>query len=72
MQVARRAIVALPLAVGLIGSVVLAVALMRNADTVPACEAATPAAADFEVAPFAFDPEKARTYLRAGDGGRRL
>ena len=66
MQVARRAIVALPLAVGLIGSVVLALALMRNADTVPACEAATPAAADFEVAPFAFDPEKrARTFVRA-------
>lgn len=66
MRSARRANVVLPLAIGLVGSALLALALIRNADTVPACEAATPAASDFAVAPFAFDPEeRARTFVRA-------
>ena len=66
MRSARRANIVLPLAIGLVGSALLAIALIRNADTVPACEAATPAPADFEAAPFAFDPEeRARTFVRA-------
>lgn len=36
----------------------IALTLLINAATVPACEAATPALPDFEAAPFAFDPEK--------------
>ena len=35
----------------------VALTLVINAVTVPACEAATPAPPDFEAAPFAFDPE---------------
>lgn len=35
----------------------VALTLVINAVTVPACEAATPAPPDFEVAPFSFDPE---------------
>lgn len=35
----------------------IALTLVINAATVPACEAATPAPPDFEAAPFAFDPE---------------
>ena len=37
--------------------------LLINAVTLPPCEAATPAPPDFEVAPFAFDPEKRALVL---------
>ncbi len=36
----------------------IALTLLINAVTVPACEAATPEPPDFEAAPFAFDPEE--------------
>ncbi len=42
---------------GLALTVLIALVLLGRADTTPACEAVTPAAPDFEVAPFAFDPE---------------
>ena len=48
------------LAFGLFSSglaALIALTLLINAATVPACEAATPAPPDFEAAPFAFDPE---------------
>ena len=43
---------------GLALTVLIALVLLGRADTTPACEAVTPAAADFEAAPFAFDPEE--------------
>ena len=59
-RVTWRTPAGLLLAVGLFGSglaALIVLALGINAITVPACEAATPAPPDFEVAPFAFDPE---------------
>ena len=52
--------VGVALAFGLFSSglaALVALTLVINAVTVPACEAATPALPDFEVAPFSFDPE---------------
>ncbi|MDE0047750.1 MAG: alpha/beta fold hydrolase, partial [bacterium] len=52
--------VGVALAFGLFSSglaALVALTLVVNAVTVPACEEATPAPPDFEVAPFAFDPE---------------
>ncbi len=43
--------------VGLALTALIALVLLGRADTTPACEAVTPAPPDFEVAPFAFDPE---------------
>lgn len=57
------------LAFGLFSSgltVLIALGLPIGAAPVPACEAVTPAAPDFEVAPFAFDPEaRALTFAQA-------
>ena len=51
---------------GLALTVPIALVLLGRADTTPACEAVTPAAADFEAAPFAFDPEaQARMFVQA-------
>lgn len=52
----------------LVAAVVIAVLLATGVVSpgVPACEAATPAAANFEAAPFAFDPEaKAYSFAEA-------
>ena len=54
---------------GLFGSllaVLVGLVLLVDAVTVPACEASTPAAPDFEAAPFAFDPEsRAKAFVQA-------
>ncbi len=56
----------MPLAVGLVGSGLLALVVVGNADAGPACEVATAAAPDFESAPFAFDPEaRAQAFVQA-------
>ena len=56
----------MPLAVGLLGSGLLALVLVGYADAGPACEVATAAAPDFEAAPFAFDPEaRAQAFVQA-------
>ena len=66
MRLARGLKIALPLAVGLVGSGLLALVLVGNADAVPACEVATAAAPDFESAPFVFDPEeRAQAFVQA-------
>ena len=54
-------------------AVLIALTLLVNAVTVPACQAATPALPDFEAAPFAFEPEaQARTFVQAmADGSFR-
>ena len=66
LRLARGLKIALPLAVGLVGSGLLALILVGNADAVPACEVATAAAPDFESAPFAFDPEeRAQAFVQA-------
>ncbi|MCY3747750.1 MAG: alpha/beta hydrolase [Chloroflexi bacterium] len=61
--------VGVALAFGLFSSglaALVALTLVINAGTVPACEAATPAPPDFEAAPFAFDPEeRALTFGQA-------
>lgn len=49
--------VVLTLVLGLSGSGLLALTLLWNIRTVPACEAAMPSPPDFEAAPFAFNPE---------------
>ena len=61
LRVAWWTHVSVALAFGLISSgltALIALTLVINAVTVPACEAATPAPPDFEVAPFSFDPEE--------------
>lgn len=64
-----RAHVGLAFALGLFSSGLAALIALGHAigaAMVPACEAATPAAPDFEVAPFAFDPEeRALTFAQA-------
>ena len=51
---------------GLALTVLIALVLLGRADTIPACEAVTAAAPDFEVSPFAFDPEKrAHMFVQA-------
>ena len=61
--------VGLRLVFGLFGSglaVLIALTLLVNAVTIPACEAATPTPPDHTAAPFAFDPEaRARTFAQA-------
>ena len=61
LRVAWWTHVSVALAFGLFSSgltALIALTLVINAVTVPACEAATPAPPDFEVAPFSFDPEE--------------
>lgn len=66
LRLARGLKIAVPLAVGLFGSGLLALVLVGNADGGPACEVATAAAPDFETAPFAFDPEaRAQAFVQA-------
>ena len=67
-RAAWRTRVGLGLVFGLFGSglaALVALTLLVNAVTLPACEAVPPAPPNFEVAPFAFDPEeRARTFVR--------
>ncbi len=59
MRPAWRAHVGIAFALGLFGSglaVLIVVGHPIGAATVPDCEAVTPTAPDFEVAPFDFDP----------------
>lgn len=69
LRPARRAHVGLAFALGLFGSglaALFALGLPIGTATVPDCEAVTPAAPDFDVAPFAYDPEaRALSFAQA-------
>ena len=72
LRLVFRAHVGLALVFGLFSSglaTLVALTLLIDAATVPACEEATPAPPDLEAAPFAFDPEaRAQAFVQAMAG----